>query len=253
MYRTMARMYSQRSRYSRRSRLSRNGRRSRYTNKYPTNKSLNQKVKKIQDMIELKFVDSYFNNDVGNTGSDFLLLNGLASGTGASQREGNEITATSLQIRGAVTMSPEQTDPVLVRMIVFWDRQANGANPVTTTVSPDTGSLLDGTVISDVIYMPFSYQQQDRYRILYDKTIQLNPKVIFLADYTAGDTQQLVPVTQYFKKKIKLGRKTKYDTTAASGLIDNISTNSLFVVFYSDTAANSPLMQFGARMYFKDA
>lgn len=246
----MARMLSQRSRYNGRRRL--NGKK-RYSSKYPSNKSINRKVKKIQDMIELKYIDTYFNDTVADDGNDLLLMNAVGVGTSNTSRTGSEISLTSLQFRGSVTMDSLQLDPILLRMIVFFDRQANSAAPITNVFTPGTGSLLNGTVITDPIYMPYSYEQQDRYRVLYDKVIQLNPKVIKQADYTGGDTTELIPVTQHFKKRIKLGRKVKYDLANIAPTIADIATNSLYVVFYSDNTTNLPTMRFGARVYFKDA
>lgn len=214
-------------------------------------KRLDRKIKKIDDMIELKYVDSFFENTVGNDGADILLMNGIPTGSGNTNRIGNEYVATSVQFRGSLTISSLEVQATRFRCIVFWDRQANNAVPATTTFTSTTRSLLTVPVGSTIppVLMPFTYEMNERYRILYDKMFTINPLVV--GNTTTGATDEVVPVTFSFKKKIKLGRKVKCD--GGVGDITDISTNSLYAVFYSDLPANEPGLEFSARMYFKDA
>lgn len=220
----------------------------------PRISTVNRKIKKISDMIELKRVDSFFNNNVGNDGSDVLLMNAMATGTTAATRVANQVQATSLQFRGSIEADPDSLESATIRVIVFWDRQPNGAAPITASTSaPGDMALLDTAVVTVPVLAPYNYSAIERYRVLYDKTFSLNPKVVQQSTIATGvtTTDQVVPVRIYFKKKIKLNRMVKYD--AGVGNITDITTNSLYAVFYSDNAANEPTLQFGARFYFKDA
>lgn len=220
----------------------------------PRISTVNRKIKKLADSIELKRVDSFFNNNVGNDGTDILLMNALATGATANLRIGNQVQATSLQFRGSIETDPQSLESGTIRVIVFWDRQPNGANPITATASaPAAMTLLDTAVVTVPVLSPYNYSAIERYRVLYDKTFTLNSKVVqqsTIAGSVTG-TDELVPIRIYFKKKIKLNRAVKYD--ASAGDITDITTNSLFAVFYSDNAANEPILQFGARFYYKDA
>jgi len=216
----------------------------------PRISTVNKKVKKLADMIEVKRVDTFFNAVVANDGTSRLLMNGIAVGTGALNRIGNEVIVTSVQFRAHIIANTLSVDPTRLRCIVFWDRQANDANPATATFVSSQNSLLDGAVITVPQIMPYNYFAMDRYRVIYDKTFTLNPKVVSQSSITGGQTttDEVGPVSLSFKKKIKLNRRVKYN--GAAGDITDIQTNSLFAVFY---AVEDPTLQFGARVYYKDA
>lgn len=218
--------------------------------KNPSSKTLNKKIKKIQKLQELKYVDTYFNDTVDNTGSDAALLNSLQNGDGPNQREGNEVYFTSLQMRGSITVDPEWLQPTIVRLLVIWDRQANGGVPVVTSALPGAG-LLANNIVTDLTESPFTYEQQERYRVIYDKRFVLNPQ---MAQTTAsGAVTTVFPVSVLFKKKIKLSRTTKWTINGAG--ITTINSNSLFFIAISNqpTGLVEPLVQVGFRAYFKDA
>lgn len=223
----------------------------RHSKKGPSNKTLNKKIKKIESQIELKLVDTYQNGTV-NAGGVLTLLNGLTPGVEGTDQPnggliGNECHFTSLQLRGTIIGDKDYVDgPVVVRAIVFWDRQANGAAPVLAAASP-APALLDVQIVTSPTEAPFMYQTQDRFRVLYDKRFVINPKF----GTVTNPPTSVFPEGILFKKKIKLGRKTKFDIP--DGAITGIVTNSLYYALVSDAAANEPLVQTGLRVYYKDA
>lgn len=222
----------------------------RQSKKGPSNKTLNKKIKKIEDQIELKLIDTYQNASV-TSGGLLTLLNGLTPGLEGTNAPngaliGNEAHFTSLQLRGTIIGDTDYiSGPVVVRAIVFWDRQANGANPVLAAASP-APALLDVSVITSPTEAPFMYQTQDRFRVLYDKRFVINPSI-----GASNPPTSVFPHGIIFKKKIKLGRKTKFDL--ADGAISGIVSNSLFYALVTDAAAEGPLIQTGLRTYYKDA
>lgn len=224
-----------------------------YGRKYKNNpqyNTLNKKIKKIENKIELLHEDSIFATTVGNDGADRLLLNGITQGQTDITRVGNEVTATSLQFRGRFETNSGLIVPTCVRVIIFWDRQANGAIPITLASStPSDMALLDNTITTDPLLMPYNYTTIDRYRVLYDKVFVMNPQVV--AGTEAGATDAVIAVTKYFKGKIKLNRRIKFDTTGST--VASITTNALWAVFYSDVVTDEPALDFVARFYYKDA
>lgn len=220
----------------------------------PRISTLNKKIKRIENQIELKFTQILFNDVVDNVG-DLVLLNGLAEGVSQQQRVGDEVHMTSVQYRGQiVTNSANVGGPVFVRMIVFWDRQANGAAPTIAASSGTTGTdaLLDSQTSTDLTIAPYMYSTQDRFRVLYDKRWCLNP---ILASYDAsGALIETYEIGMQFKKKVKLNRRVKYEATpgGTAGIAD-IATNSLYALFVSSEAANGPTVNTVFRAYYKDA
>ncbi|AXH74935.1 MAG: capsid protein [Circoviridae sp.] len=221
--------------------------------KGPTVKTVNRKVKVLQKRIELKWADVYYNQELNNSASGTMvqLLNGLLAGTTANQRIGNEVHWTSLQFRGTITMDSLRKAASNVRLIIFWDRQANQAAPQTLSTAISKG-LLEDTTVTDLFLSPFSYPTQDRYRVLYDKRWVLNPQLQLTE--ASGSVTVNQPYTVSFKKKIQLNRSTKYDANN-DVTVAGIMTNSLYALFYADSAAVSdePTMKCGFRLYFKDA
>lgn len=217
-------------------------------NTYKKINNLDRKIKKINNNIELKHTDAYFNEVVSNDGSDLLLLNGMGEGLTVADRIGGQVTATSIQLRGQITTSEDNLSSTRVRVIAFWDKQANGAIPITGVGTTAGGELLDATIVDDPTLSPFNYKANDRYRVIYDKIFTLNPHVVL--ETNEDITTKVVPVSLQFKKKIKLGRVTKYDEGVTG--IASILTNSLFLVFYSQEG-DDPSVQVGTRLYFKDA
>jgi len=204
-------------------------------------------------MIELKKIDSFFNNNVGPDGADVLLMNACTQGSGAGNRIGQQITITSIQFRGHIENDIDNLSSASIRCIVFWDRQPNNANPITTTFTVTSMALLDGSTITNPMHMPYNYQALTRYRILYDKIFTVTPNT-FLQYTTTGGVSLVDTYSQrkiYFKKKIKASRLVQYD--ASAGDITDLTSNSLFAVFYSDAAQDEPVLQFAARVYYKDA
>lgn len=216
----------------------------------PRISTLNRKIKKIENDIELKYVDTVFGDTVDTSG-DLQLLNSILAGTSQITRVGSEINATSIQFRlNCVTNDANTDGPCFLRVIMFWDRQANGTVP-TLASDPISGApgLLNNSIIIDLTQAPYQYENSERFRVLYDKVYTLNPR--FAQSIVAGVITEAYPVGLFIKKKVKLNRKIKYDAPAAG--IGSINTNSLYMAFISSEAANAPTVNAGFRLYFKDA
>lgn len=226
--------------------------RRRNSRRAPSNKALNNKIKKIQKDVELKFKDTYFTADVSTTATANLLNSIDIGTTNRGERIGNYIKTTSLQMR--MTISPDIANLLntQIRVIAFWDKQANGAAPILIGGS-NTASLLDTTTITDALFAPINWNYSDRYRVLYDKTIILNGAMVLDFDPATGTTSQMLADSRYLSKKIKLSRSVKYDGTTAG--IADIATNSLYVMYVGDIAAggNNPQIEFSSRVYYKDS
>lgn len=218
----------------------------------PTNKSLNKKIKKIQDEIELKYKDTYSAATDISTTAQLILVNGIQQGDTAVTRTGGQIRCTSLHIRGTVTRDETSLIAEQYRMIVLWDRQANLLAP---SLSGTVASILDVSVVTNPLIAPYNYSALDRFTILRDKRIVLMPKVVDTFTPGTGSTTEYGPIEKKFNNKIKLGRHVKYALNANAGTVADILTNSLYVIFIGDVApaGANPSLEFSSRLYFKDA
>lgn len=219
----------------------------------PTNKQLDKKIKKMQSDVELKYKDVYSTQDMTDAGT-LVLLNAVVRGAEPVQRIGNTIRATSLQIRGQISTDLVDTGlaAIRTRVIVFWDKQANGIAPTLIGAS-STASVLDTTTVTDATLAPYNHNMVDRYKILMDKHIMLVPKVVGDFDPATGVTTFYGQISIAMNSHIKLSRKIRYDESN-NGNITDIMTNSLYIGLLSDraAAATNPFLEFGSRMYYKD-
>jgi len=157
---------------------------------------------------ELNAKDTDIDNIQANQTGSVTMLNGIAPGTGISQRIGRKIVIRSVYIRGHSRTGVAQTVPQLARMILVWDKQPNSVlattDQILTTINARSQLNLDN---------------RDRFSILADwqRTI---------AD-TDGGTQGY-PIKLY--KKCNL--VTVYDGDDA--LIDSISSGALLLVLVGD-------------------
>lgn len=208
----------------------------------PNNSSLNNKIKRIENKEEIKNIDTYQNVVNVTTAGVLTLLNGVAQGTTPITRIGNETAATSIQFRAQYIANTAELSGTLVRMIIFWDRQPNGAAPTVAT-------LLDSSVITLPYLAPYHRDYQKRYKIVYDKTMVLNPGVESATTPATGVVTAVIAQERVLKKKLRLGREVKY--SGAGATVASIQTNSLYVLQISDAAQN-PSVIAGYRFYYKD-
>lgn len=204
--------------------------------------NVKKSVKDLKSKDELKYLDTFINGSSLTSTATLTLLNGMTLGDDVSNREGNQISPTSIQCRyvlGGVATSLDQD--IVVRHIVFWDSQANGS-------APSSGDLLDQATISSITIAPYKRQYQKRFKIVYDKTHVLSPK---MADPANATTQILIPLI-YKKFKRALGRVVNYRNAQNTGTITDIATNSLYSLFVTNNAAANATVSAGYRMYFKD-
>lgn len=211
--------------------------------------NIKKSIRKINATEELKYKDVLQGFTAAPDTGILLLLNDVAQGGDTYEtRDGNDIRATSVQFRGLVRSDPSHANLAsircLVRILVFWDSQPNGAVPTLASTDALPG-LLDNRDISSLYIAPYNQVSQKRYKILYDKSNILNA---FSSDTTATPWDAYGDM--YFQGKIPLSRTVKYDSTA-NGIAD-ITTNSLYMAMISSNSADPPNVLVGARFFFKD-
>lgn len=220
-------------------------------NKGPTNKTLAKKIKHIEnDLIELKWYDGYvapFNISVAGIQNSLVQM---AQGDTASTRTGNSIYTTSVQLRLSFQSIAASVAPVTIRVILFWDKQSNGANPIPSGLD-NSNSLLDTTLVTDTTIAPRNFNTIERYKIIWDKTFVINPVLATTTVVATGAVSIVMPIYKVINKVIKVKRNVKYDDPA--GAITSIVTNNLAIAYFTDATANFPQIEASYRLYYKDA
>jgi len=152
-----------------------------------------------QNERSLNFKD--INNSYSPGSWASTLLNGLAPGTSASQRVGNQIRIKLIRCRYYV-----DEDYDLARFVLVYDRQSNGVAPTTAEVFQNI------TIVSEV-----NWTYRDRFVFIEDTVIPFN-----------GD--------DHYELCIETDLLTTYNNGSA-GTVADIATGSLYIFVFGVTSA----------------
>ncbi len=172
---------------------------------------------------ELKFHDVDIDQAaIATGGTVFITAVGIAQGTGESERIGRKVTIRSINWRmnillpNAANLTSTNDE---VRVILFLDKQANGA---TATV---TG------ILESANYQSFNnLANKSRFRTLMDRVYDMNAQA-GAGDGTANDAAGVVMHDALFKK---VNIPIEFDSTA--GAITEIRSNNIGVLLISKSA-----------------
>lgn len=180
---------------------------------------------------EFKAVDvTTATTSVGTT-PVFFLLNGMTSGSGLDQHIGREVTLKSLEIKYVVGPEAGVTVDQMVRVLLVYDRQTNGAAPAVTDVLTSQSSV-----------SPRNLENRHRFKILYDRTLPIN-----------------TPVEPISKKYRKFYRRLAHPVTfnaGVAGTVADITTGSLYLVAFGTRpigANTAAYIEFFSRIRYQDA
>jgi len=175
-----------------------------------------------------------------NTNASSFVLNLIQQGSGSWNRVGRKVKLASARLTGIIKMSniPDGTTGEVrgntVRMVLVWDKQPSGAAiPNFNDIFGKT--IQDGTE-STIFLDAIRYDNMERFTVLRDCVVQLNPSAVQSVGTTA-----LVESFAKFDEYVKLnGRETVFSGQNAPMTIADISTGGLYVFFRSETndAAN---------------
>jgi len=209
-------------------------------------KNLDKRIKKIEHGRELKYVNQSTtvpptDDPISQSGTLYYLCPSVI-GDNNYQRNGTEILATSLRIRGHIHPTTPGV-PTEVRIIVFWDKQANGSVP-PIFMSTNFNALLDDSTSAAVngMHCPINLNAlKERYKILWDKMY-----VMRTYNDTNTSTDAIV-----IDKYIKLNRKIIYNLNSA-GTSGDCLTNALWMLTIGNLTLNRPNYFFISQLRFKD-
>lgn len=177
----------------------------------------------------------------------FQLLNGILTGSGFFNRVGARIEMKSIHIRAVITFLATSVQDVN-RLIVFYDRQPNGAAPAIADVlqARDNAGAATTAAQSEI-----NLDNRERFVILRDKEWFVPSTTVAAGVLTNGPgypgDDNLMHINEFIPLK---GLGTHYK--ASTGAIGDIATGSLFAVFISQNQGGVMNCSFNARLRFDD-
>jgi len=167
-----------------------------------------------------------------NTNGGAFVLNLVQAGTGSWNRVGRKTHLKSVRVKGLVshTATPNATTGAMVsnfvRMVLVWDKQPSGAAvPSFDSIFGITAQ--DGTESCPDVMCPPRYDNMDRFRIIRDKTVDLNIGVVDALG-TIRLTQYICNIDEYVKLA---DLECVYSGQSSPMTIADISTGALYLYF----------------------
>jgi len=188
--------------------------------------------------MNLKRCDqSTSNYFVTNTSALAVNLTSIGQGVGDNMRVGQRVRLFNLTIRGLISFFPAASgtvQPDTLRLIIFYDRQTNGAAPawsnLIANIASGTNSAID----------PPNWYERGRYKILRDWMIPVPlQQATVAAGIMTGNATVAIPanpivpfptsteLTLHFFKALKGKLDTIYSGTGATAA--NINGGGIFV------------------------
>jgi len=191
-------------------------------------KSLTSKVNNLLKKQELKFRDNFpASANCLVAGTNQTLTGLVAQGDDAVARDGRRITMKYLHIHGLINHTANQG----VRLLVYLDKQANGAVPsISDIVTAGAATSADSML---------NFVNRDRFKILFDS--YSGKGAVSHESATAGT------VTHYYDNYINL---RDVEAVYASNTTAEAITNNLGYVVWGPTTAAYTL---NTRLVFTDA
>lgn len=206
--------------------------------KVAKDKKQDKKIKKLEKKVNSLVVSALRQKAQNNaaatvTNAGFMtLLNGMQTGDGDNQRNGNTVSIRRLECRCSVSLDAAALAAATAqtyhyRMMIIYDTQPNNAAPLIGDI------LLNSANNANNFLSVYDYNnvrsrllgQKGRFVILFDRTWTLQP---------ASNTRAAVGTTTYetpalnivVKKLFKNGLITKYDNSNVGDVTD-INTGSI--------------------------
>lgn len=165
----------------------------------------------------------------GSTTAVVSVINPVSQGVSQIQRIGRKILMKSLYMRFTTRLAPTTSGTSSLRVIVLYDKQANGSAPATTTVP----------FLTDQITSPNNLSYSSRFATVLDEMVPCLG--------TAG------PQAASFERFVKLNLPVEFNTNN-NGDITDIATGALLMYVWQDGGLTvaAPASQIYTRIRFED-
>lgn len=179
-------------------------------------------------------------------------------GSAFFNRLGNRTRAISLQLTGLITATGTNAAAFLqdyMRILIYYDRQANGANPAQADILTDTTNA--GAASAVIPFSALNINNRDRFVVLRDRKVPTPPIGV---NGGSVDTDVISTLSTSdkngfaYQEFIKLkGLESVYNSTNG-GTIGDISAGAFGILVFNSDASGSPAWNFKlqARLKFLD-
>lgn len=187
---------------------------------------------------ELKTIDTASASANLTLTAGLVLLNGVAQGTDYINRIGRRVVMKSLYIRFSLVPNVANSAPVgdFARILLVYDCQSNGAAPLAADILNAAADYLS----------PLNLNNRDRFKILHDKVIPMNPNVYTAGALTSGD-----PVNKTWKLFKKMNMDIIFGGTGAT--VGSIQTGAIYLLYMSAGATSYSTLTYNCRIRFIDS
>lgn len=201
---------------------------------------------------EKKFVDLNDAVYTLNSTPQFTAINLIRVGSGEFNRVGRRINMKYLYIQAVIkglrTIAAEDE----CRIMVVYDRQANGSTPVIADIVRSVAQ--DGTTTSSTTLDHLNLDNTHRFLVLMDHRVKL-PSISIAAGVETNIGIQDQGGFYTVKRFIKLRNlETQYKADSAPAVIGDIATGALWFITYANAAAAAEGYQLegGIRLRYAD-
>ncbi len=196
-------------------------------------------------MGELKFFDTIKAQTASNVAGVILddSLNHIAQGVTESERVGRKCTLKHISIHGIITnnlATALANTFQSLRLIVYLDKQANGATAAVTDILEDVGAQNGYNSF-------YNLTNQGRFRILMDRKIQMRMPAVAQTGAGTFSTYGL-EYTWTLNKALNV----PVEFSAAAGAIGEIRSNNIGILAICTGANDEPNVGYTCRVRFSD-
>lgn len=195
---------------------------------------LSRQLAKVKSRREIKYKDvGMANQSIGYDADEVTDLAPIAQGPVSDERIGEEVSPTSIHIRGTLVAPSTFGGLATVRVLLVQMRDAT--TPTTITTAGKTQVLTNQGTVNGVL-SPYVWDNQDKFTILSDRLFHLN----------SGDTSDDNGVT--FQIKRKISRKVRFASATTT-----YESGGLYLMFIPNRASADNLQaRFQSRLFFYD-
>lgn len=188
---------------------------------------------------------------VMNTTGTIQNLAAIQQGTAESQRVGNKVALKSLRLRLRLRNSGFLTDQISAgRVMVIYDRQPNGVYPAISTILSTVNQA--GTIIAGTLDSSINVNLLERFIVVMDKYLALQPSNNALQPYNTGSTDQRnFQIDEFLKLK---NLETAFSDTVSPMTIAQVPTGALYLICLGNIVSGSEpfYWQGEVRLRFRD-
>lgn len=198
--------------------------------------------KAVRAAHEPKNVDNQFTGTLNGatTPSTIQLLNGIAQGTGGSQRTGRQVRLESLEFMLQFTSDSTSLGNESVRVLVVLDKECRGSAPAGTDVIQFGATTADVSLVS-----PYNFDNvPSRFTVLYDQTFESVP-------FCSPTTTTVVPRKYTVCQRQRMNQKVHYYNTSGSAIAD-IDSGSIYLLIWSDNSTKPSTYSCISRVVYRD-